>query len=80
MKIFTKEYVETLAYTSISAFAVGRLAAELALKCKSPIARTIVVAGITAGYACLSDRILEMLVDYDITKQSIEDEDFAINQ
>lgn len=80
MKIFTKEYVETLAYTSISAFAVGRLAAELALKCKSPIARTIVVAGITAGYACLNDRILEMLVDYDITKQSIEDEDFAINQ
>lgn len=80
MKIFTKEYVETLAYTSISAFAVGRLATELALKCKSPIARTIVVAGITAGYACLSDRIVGMLVDYDITKQSIEDEDFAINQ
>ena len=80
MKIFTKEYVETLAYTSISAFAVGRLAAELALKCKSPIVRTMVAAGITAGYACLSERILEMLVDYDITKQSIEDGDFAINQ
>lgn len=80
MKIFTKEYVETLAYTSISAFAVGRLAAELALKCNSPIVRTIAVAGITAGYACLSERILEMLVDYDITKQSIEDGDFTINQ
>lgn len=80
MKIFTKEYVETLAYTSISAFAVGRLVAELALKCKSPIVRTIVVASITAGYTCLSDRILEMLVDYDITKQSIEDGDFTINQ
>lgn len=48
MKIFTREYVETLAYTSISAFAVGR--------------------------------ILEMLVDYDITKQSLEDESFTINQ
>lgn len=80
MKIFTREYVETLAYTSISAFAVGRLGAELALKCKSPIVRTIVVAGITAGYVCLSDRILEMLVDYDITKQSLEDESFNINQ
>lgn len=80
MKIFTKEYVETLAYTSISAFAVGRLGAELALKCKSPIVRTIVVAGIAAGYTYLNDRILEMLVDYDITKQSIEDGDFAINQ
>ena len=38
------------------------------------------VAGITAGYACLSDRILGMLVDYDITKQSLEDESFNINQ
>ena len=38
------------------------------------------VAGITAGYVCLSDRILEMLVDYDITKQSLEDESFNINQ
>ena len=80
MKIFTREYVETLAYTSISAFAVGRLAAELALKCKQPIVRMIMVAGITAGYVCLSDRILEMLVDYDITKQSLEDESFNINQ
>lgn len=80
MKIFTREYVETLAYTSISAFAVGRLTAELAIKCKSPIVRTIVVAGITAGYTCLSDRILEMLVDYDITNQSLEDESFTINQ
>ena len=41
---------------------------------------SISAAGITAGYACLSERILEMLVDYDITKQSIEDGDFAINQ
>ena len=80
MKIFTREYVETLAYTSISALAVGRLTAELAIKCKSPIVRTIVVAGITAGYACLSDRIVGMLVDYDITKQSLEDESFTINQ
>lgn len=80
MKIFTREYVETLVYMFISAFAVGRLVAELALKCESPIVRTMVAAGITAGYACLSERILEMLVDYDITKQSIEDGDFAINQ
>lgn len=80
MKIFTREYVETLAYTSISAFAVGRLVAELALKCKSPIARTIAVAGITAGYACLSERIVGMLIDYDVTKQRIEDGSFTINQ
>lgn len=80
MKIFTREYVETLAYTSISAFAVGRLVAELALKCKSPIARTIAVASITAGYAFLSERIVGMLIDYDVTKQRIEDGSFTINQ
>lgn len=74
MKIFTREYIETLAYTSISAFAVGRLTAEIALKCKSPIVRTIVVASIAAGYTCLSDRIVRMLVDYDVTKQCIDDE------
>lgn len=73
MKIFTREYVETLAYTSISAFAVGRLGAELALKCKSPIVRTIVMAGIAAGYTYLNDRIVGMLVDYDVTKQCVED-------
>lgn len=80
MKIFTKEYVETLAYTYISAFAVGRLGAELALKCKSPIVGTIVLTGIAAGYICLSSQIIGMLVNYDIAKQSIEDETFTVNQ
>ena len=80
MKIFTREYVETLAYTSISAFAVRRLAGELALKCKSPIVGTIVLTGIVAGYTCLSSQIIGMLIDYDIAKQTIEDETFTVNR
>ena len=80
MKIFTREYVETLAYTSISALAVGRLAGELALKCKSPIVGTIVMTGVMTGYTCLSNRIIGMLVDYDTAIHSIEDETFTVNQ
>lgn len=80
MKIFTREYVETLAYTSISAFAVGRLAAELALKCKSPIVRTIVLTGFVAGNVYLSDRIAGRLIDYEIVEQSIEDGSLTVNQ
>lgn len=80
MKIFTREYVETLAYMSLSAFAIGRLGAELALKCKSPIVRTIGLTGFVAGNIYLSNRIAGMLVDYDVTKQRIEDGTFTINQ
>lgn len=80
MKIFTREYVETLAYTSISAFAVGNLAKDLALKCNSRILGTIVVTGIAAGYTLLSNRIIGMLVDYDTAIHSIEDETFTVNQ
>ena len=68
MNVFSREWIEGLAFIGIHSFATGHVAGEVASMVKSPIAKAIVVGTTMAANAYIGYRLGEFIEGYSLSK------------
>lgn len=73
MNMFSREWIEGLAFIGIHSFATGHVAGEIASMVKSPIAKAVVIGTTMAANAYIGYRLGEFIEGYSWYKDNPKD-------
>lgn len=73
MNVFSREWIEGLAFIGIHSVATGHVAVEVASIVKSPIAKAIVLGTTMAANAYIGYRLGEFIEGYSLYKDNPKD-------
>lgn len=73
MNVFSREWIEGLAFIGIHSFATGHVAGEVASMVKSPIAKVVVIGATMAANAYIGYRMADFVEGYSWYKDNPKD-------